>query len=239
VFRTVLAAWAALTAAHAGPLSIEPDQSDRLRLGEGKSYRFYALVEGDSAAVVELVPPAVPGWSLQLRDSAGTDLLLDTDSDGIPDLGRVLPGVKRWFSLEVRAPSAPVGDTASLSERTIIVRGRVSAEPAAADSALITVALVPDFSVHNFPNPLVLRTTFVISLPDDGKVSLTIYTRAGERVCRVTQNEDRSAGIHLVRWEAVNDQGQDVAPGTYEYVLDYVHRGETDRIRKRLVVTRE
>jgi hypothetical protein len=28
-------------------------------------------------------------------------------------------------------------------------------------------------------------------------------------------------------------------PGTYEYVLDFVHQGKTDRIRKRLVVTRE
>jgi flagellar hook assembly protein FlgD len=98
---------------------------------------------------------------------------------------------------------------------------------------------VPGFSVHNFPNPLSLRTTFVIGLPEAGEVSLTIYTRAGERVCKVLEHEGRPAGVHLARWEAVNDHGREVAPGTYEYVLDYVHQGETDRIRKRLVVARE
>jgi flagellar hook assembly protein FlgD len=70
-------------------------------------------------------------------------------------------------------------------------------------------------------------------------VSLTVYTRAGERVCRVLNREDKSAGVQVVGWEGVNDNGRAVAPGTYEYMLDYVHQGKTDRIRKRLVVTRE
>jgi len=83
------------------------------------------------------------------------------------------------------------------------------------------------------------HTAFVIGLPDGGKVSLTIYTRAGERVCRVLEAEDRPAGVHLVRWDGVNDNGRSIAPGTYEYLLDYVHAGKTDRIRKKLVVTRE
>jgi hypothetical protein len=30
-----------------------------------------------------------------------------------------------------------------------------------------------------------------------------------------------------------------VGPGVYEYLLDYEHDGRTDRIRKKLVVTRE
>jgi len=68
---------------------------------------------------------------------------------------------------------------------------------------------------------------------------LTVYTRAGERVCRVLEAEDKPAGVHLVSWDAMNDRGRVVAPGTYEYVLDYVHQDKTDRIRKRLVVTRE
>ena len=37
----------------------------------------------------------------------------------------------------------------------------------------------------------------------------------------------------------VNDNGRGIAPGTYEYLLDYVHAGKTDRIRKKLVLTRQ
>jgi len=93
--------------------------------------------------------------------------------------------------------------------------------------------------VHNFPNPFTDHTAFVVGLPDDGKASLTVYTRDGARVCRVLANADLPAGVHLVPWDGVNDNGRSIAPGTYEYLLDYVHSGKTDRIRKRLVLTRQ
>jgi hypothetical protein len=221
-------------------LYIEPDQSDRLEVGEGKTFQFYARIDGDTGGVVEVVRPFVPaGWSLRLCDATGTNELTDTDVDGMPDLGYVAPGEQRWFSLEVLTPSGLVGDTASLTERTFVVAGHLGNDSAVADTALLNLTIVPGFSVHNFPNPFSIRTAFVIGLPGDGKVSLTVYTRSGARVCRVLDREPRAAGVRVVRWEAVNDHGQDVGPGTYEYVLDYVHQGTTDRIRKRLVVARE
>jgi flagellar hook assembly protein FlgD len=115
----------------------------------------------------------------------------------------------------------------------------VGDRPDIADTAVLSLTLLPAFSVHNFPNPFSDHTAFVIGLPEDGKASLTVYTRAGERVCRVVTNADMSAGVHIVRWDGVNDNGRGIAPGTYEYVLDYLHQGKTERIRKRLVVTRQ
>ncbi|MCX6844277.1 MAG: hypothetical protein NTX53_18610, partial [candidate division WOR-3 bacterium] len=195
-------------------LQIEPDQSDRLEVGQGKTYQFHALIEGDTGGVVEVARPFVPaGWSLRLCDSTGTNELTDTDVDGVPDLGYVAPGVQRWFSLEVMTPSGLVGDTASLTKRTFVVAGHLGNDLMVADTALLNLTLVPGFSVHNFPNPFSIRTAFVIGLPGDGKVTLTVYTRAGERVCRVLDGESRAAGVQMVRWEAVNDHGQDVAPG--------------------------
>jgi len=223
-------------------LYIEPDQSDRLEVSQGKTYQFCALIDGDTGGVVEVAQPFVPsGWSLRFLDENGTNGLTDTDADGMPDLGYVVPGESRWFSLEVKTPSGLVGDTASLTQRTFLVAGHLGNDPAVADTARLNLTLVPGFSVHNFPNPFSISvgTAFVIGLPGDGKLSLTVYTRAGERVCRVLEPEGKSAGVHFVRWGAVNERGRDVAPGTYEYVLDYVHQGITDRIRKRLVVTRE
>jgi hypothetical protein len=221
-------------------LHVEPDQSDRLEVGEGKTYQFYAFIDGDTGGVVELARPAAPaGWSLRLADATGTNDLTDTDADGIPDLGYVVAGETSRFSLEVQTPSGLAGDTASFTQRTFVVAGHLGNDSTVADTALLDLTLLPGFSVHNFPNPFSTSTTFVIGLPADGKVSLTVYTRAGERVCRVLNREDKSAGVQVVGWDGVNDNGRAVAPGTYEYMLDYVHQGKTDRIRKRLVVTRE
>jgi len=184
-------------------------------------------------------PSAPPGWSLRLGNATGADDLTDTDGDGIPDLGYVAPGESGRFSLDVTAPSGTQGDTASLSQGVFLVAGHVGGRPDIADTAILSLALLPAFSVHNFPNPFRDHTAFVIGLPEDGRASLTVYTRDGARVCRVLANVDMPAGVHLVRWDGVNDNGRGIAPGTYEYLLDYVHAGKTDRIRKRLVLTRQ
>jgi len=221
-------------------LHIEPDQSDRLEAGEGKLYQFYALLEGETGGVVEVARPSAPtGWTVRLCDSAGASELGNTDADGTPDLGFVPPGMRRAFSLDVTAPSRLGGDTSSLAQKTFIIAGHLGSNSLVADTALLDLTLVPGFSVHNFPNPFSDHTTFVIGLPADGEVSLTVYTRAGERVCRVLERFAMSTGVHFEPWAAVNDRGRGVAPGTYEYVLDFVHQGRTDRIRKRLVITRE
>jgi hypothetical protein len=221
-------------------LQIAPDQSGQLAAGQSRTYQFFALIQGDTGGVVEVARPTAPlGWSLRLGNASGAQDLTDTDGDGIPDLGYVAPGESGWLSLEVTAPTELQGDTASIGHRAFLVAGHVGGYPLVADTAMLNLTLMPTFSVHNFPNPFNDQTAFVVGLPDDGKASLTVYTRAGERVCRVLENADVHAGVHVVRWDGVNDNGRSIAPGTYEYLLDYVHAGKTDRIRKRLVLTRQ
>ncbi len=221
-------------------LSIAPDQSDQLEAKETMTYEFYALIDGDTRGVVEVMrPPAPPGWSARLCDAAGVNDLTDSDGDGIPDLGYVTPGETSQFSLEVMTPAGLAGDTALLTRKTFVIAGRLDNDSMVADTAVLNLTLVPGLSIHNFPNPFSDRTTFVIGLPTEGKVSLTVYTRAGERVCRVIENAGVSTGVHFVGWDGVNDNGRSIAPGTYEYLLDYVHAGKTDRIRKKLVLTRQ
>ncbi len=221
-------------------LSIAPDQADRIEAGKDKTYQFYALIQGEAGGIVELARPSAPsGWSVRLGNAAGADDLTDTDGDGIPDLGYVAPGESGWFSLDVTAPSGTQGDTASLGWGVFLVAGHVGDRPDIADTAVLNLTLLPKFSAHNFPNPFIDHTTFVIGLPEDGKASLTVYTRAGERVYRVLDNADLPAGTNFVRWDGVNDNGRSIAPGTYEYLLDYVHSGKTERIHKKLVLTRQ
>jgi len=219
-------------------LAIAPDQSDRIEAGKSKTCRFYALIQGDTGGVVEVAQPSPPpGWSLRLCSATGEEDLGDTDSDGIPDLGYLAPSESGRFSLEVTAPSVTQGDTASLGPVTIPVAGHVDGRPDIADTAVLTLTLVPELSIHNFPNPFTDHTALVIGLPEDGKVSLTLYNRTGERVCCVLENADMPAGVHVLRWNGVNDNGRRVAPGTYEYVLDYAHADKSERIHKKLVLT--
>jgi hypothetical protein len=221
-------------------LAIEPDHSGRVEAGKNKTYPFYALIQGEVGGIVEVTRPSPPpGWSLRLCDKAGANDLTDTDGDGTPDLGHVAPGESSWFSLEVTAPSGTQGDTTSLGLVTIPVAGHVVGRPDIADTAILSLTIVPELSVHNFPNPFSDHTAFVLGLPEDGKASLTVYTRSGERVCRVLSNADLPAGVHLVPWDGVNDNGRAIAPGTYEYLLDFVHSGKTARIHKKLVLTRQ
>jgi hypothetical protein len=224
-------------------LSIEPNQSRMLAFGASGTYWFYSLIQGDTGGVVELTPPSQPaGWNVRLLNAAGSGELTDTDGDQVPDLGYLVPGLQSWFSLEVTSPARLTGDTTMLDTASFVIPGYLGGRPATADSAFLTLSRPPTgtgLSVHNFPNPLTNRTAFVIYLPVEGKLSLNIYTRAGERVCRVLDRVDRTAGIHTESWEAVNDHGQAVAPGTYEYVLDYERQDSTERVQKKLVVRRE
>jgi hypothetical protein len=221
-------------------LQIASNQSDQLEAGKNKTYQFYVLIRGDTGGVVEVARPSAPtGWSARLGDATGAHDLTDTDADGVPDLGYLGPADSGRFSLEVTAPSETQGDTASLGQGVFLVAGHVGDRTDIADTAILSLTLLPEFSVHNFPNPFIDHTAFVIGLPDDGKASSTVYTRDGARVCWVLQNTDLPAGVHVVRWDGVNDNGRSIAPGTYEYVLDYVHQGKTERIHKRLVLTRE
>ena len=180
---------------------------------------------------------APPGWGLRLRDSADARDLTDKDGDGIPDLGYVAPGESCWFSVDVTAPSSLTGDTSSLVVWKLLVTGHLGGDSLVTGTATLTLTLVPALSIHNFPNPFSTTTSFVLGLPEDGEATLTVYTRAGERVCRILNNVALTAGTHVIQWNATNDHARRIAPGTYEYVLDYEHAAKTDRIQKKLVLT--
>ena len=226
-------------------LEIGPDQSDSLAPGDSWTYRFQAKLEGDTGGVIDVEPlPQPAAWSVRLRNADGSADLTDTNGDGMPDLGYLEPGVETWFSLAVKTPPWLHGDAGVLDQAGFRIAAVMAGRPAVADTcylSLVRSAAGTGLAVHNFPNPLTNRTTFVIALPVAGKVSLNVCTRAGERVCRVIARDDepRPAGVYVVPWEAETDRGQQVAPGTYQYVLDFEHDDYVERVLKTLVVTRQ
>ena len=133
--------WAtAVTQSHEQSLYVGPDQSRQLPAGQYKSYCFYALIEGDTGGIVEVALPTAPaGWSVRLADMTGESDLTDTDGDGIPDLGYVVPGKTTWFALGVMAASGLAGDTAFTHR--FAIAGRMGNDSLAADTAILSLTV--------------------------------------------------------------------------------------------------
>lgn len=218
-------------------LFIEPDQSAEIEIGTTRRFQFRAEMRGDVGDSVRLRPLALPpGWQAEYFDSTGTERLPGTDW---AELGYLAPQQRRPFTAVVSAPGV-LADTSLPTLHRTAVRGFAAGNPAVRDSALLTLTLVPGLQVHNYPNPFATATTFIIGLPDDATLSLTVYDRAGTLVRRLIERREY-AGPSVIeqRWDGTNRHGRLVAPGTYQYLLEVTRRDRSERILKHLVVTRD
>ncbi len=95
-------------------------------------------------------------------------------------------------------------------------------------------------NLYNYPNPFSSGTQFTFSLsgsqsPDGGKIS--VYTVAGRRVLRLELNDLR-VGFNRVEWDGRDDDGDEIANGTYLYRLEVRAGGETQVAGGKLVRVR-
>ena len=81
-----------------------------------------------------------------------------------------------------------------------------------------TVAGLPTvYSLEqNYPNPFNPSTQIQFSLPTASYVHISIYNVSGEFV-RTLVNDDMSAGIYNLTWNATDDEGRGVSSGVYIY----------------------
>ena len=86
--------------------------------------------------------------------------------------------------------------------------------------------------MNNYPNPFNPETRIVYSLPQSGKVSLTIYNLLGQQVRKLADTV-QNAGTYTLTWDARNDFGQNVTTGIYIGVLTI---GEQKVTRKMVLV---
>ena len=220
-------------------LIVDPDQVDRIEVGQSISYSLFALLQANLADVVELeVDGALPDWEVDLLD-INDNPLTDNDGDGFLDLNLVTPQVPKGFKLRVTAPDhfnfEGILDTVQAMD--LILHGHSYQQSGIQDSAVIRTILVPPFEVHNFRNPFHGQTRFIISLPKDGRITMEIYNRAGELVRRLIDNVWFSYGIHYWPWDGTNHDHKELAPGTYIYVMDYTaDDGERKVVKKKAII---
>ena len=69
---------------------------------------------------------------------------------------------------------------------------------------------------QNYPNPFNPVTTIQYQIPVSGQVKLFIYNLSGQKI-RTLVNENKSAGIYHIQWDAKDNMGDAVASGVYVY----------------------
>jgi hypothetical protein len=90
--------------------------------------------------------------------------------------------------------------------------------------------IIPDkmYLNQNYPNPFNPSTQIEYGLPEAGRVKLTVYNLAGQKVADLVDSH-QSAGKHVITW-----QPSELASGIYLYRLET----ETAQFTKKLVLLR-
>ncbi|MBN2090756.1 T9SS type A sorting domain-containing protein [candidate division KSB1 bacterium] len=84
---------------------------------------------------------------------------------------------------------------------------------------------------QNYPNPFNPTTTIHYDLPFEAQVTLKIFNLRGEQL-KVLENGIKPAGRHVVVWNSLNEDGQQVASGVYFYQLEVLAKDSDQQVLK-------
>jgi len=74
---------------------------------------------------------------------------------------------------------------------------------------------IAGFDFSGYPNPINDKTTISFSLPENGKVRITLFNAMGDRI-NVIADEEQTKGSHKLVYN-----GQNLAPGLYFFKLEF------------------
>jgi len=83
--------------------------------------------------------------------------------------------------------------------------------------------------MKNYPNPFASYTTITYSIPEDGKVKLSIYNLKGQLVKKLV-NEIQEIGAYTEIWDGKNSQGKLVRSGVYFYQIKQNGKSKTKKM---------
>jgi hypothetical protein len=74
---------------------------------------------------------------------------------------------------------------------------------------------------QNYPNPFNPTTTIEYTLPIASQLSISIFNVMGQEVATVLPLQDKQAGTYRVSWNGMDNNGNQVASGTYFYSMRF------------------
>jgi len=85
------------------------------------------------------------------------------------------------------------------------------------------------YLAHNYPNPFNNFTTIKFELPLTEQVSLEIYNLLGQKL-RTLRNRKMKNGVHSVKWDGRNENGDLVSSGVYVYKFSTAAFTQTNKL---------
>jgi len=146
------------------------------------------------------------------------------------------PQVRLYARIDPPSPGHPAGLIEEIHENNNIgytilrTDGNGSGPPTGSP----TVAWLPgSFALRqNMPNPFGPSTVIELALPVNARATLRVYDVTG-RLVKTVVDQAFPAGIHPVRWDGRDSDGQRVASGVYFYRME---SGDFRATRKMLVL---
>lgn len=89
------------------------------------------------------------------------------------------------------------------------------------------------FKMENYPNPFNPETRISFTLPQTGRISLSIYNIKGQLVRNLINKETFQNGNHPINWDGKNDNRKEVSSNVYLYTLRI---GDKSIYRKMLMI---
>ncbi|MEE4311148.1 MAG: choice-of-anchor D domain-containing protein [candidate division KSB1 bacterium] len=109
------------------------------------------------------------------------------------------------------SPFVTLCEFQAFGAETVIALARVNAF----DGTLIDPVIPDDYNLsQNYPNPFNPSTSIRFDLPEQSRLTMTIYNVLGKPV-RSLLDAHRGAGRHLISWDGLDDHGQPVSAGLY------------------------
>ncbi|MEO0260121.1 MAG: FG-GAP-like repeat-containing protein [candidate division WOR-3 bacterium] len=220
---------------------LEPDTEISIPYNSSFLINLYSLFQGNSNDYIELEYSfSGANLNIELRDSQGLNPLIDNNHNGNIDLGVCEPSNKNYFSIYLRAPefNYSISDTEDIC--IIRLKGYLYSYNTLYDSAKIKINLIPPLYIFNYESPFDSKrgTNFFISVPEDGKGNLEVYSRLGEKIITLFKNKPLKRGKHIIYWNGKNEKGNYVAPGVYIYVFEFKGEKIKKTITKKTSVKR-
>ncbi|MDP2808130.1 MAG: FG-GAP-like repeat-containing protein, partial [bacterium] len=175
-----------------------------------------------------------PGYPIWIEPSWSAPALSDINRDGKMELLAFGWGSHKLFAWELGSSAKSAGFGGSTFRGNMRRTGCGNDTLTAKISGTLQTELTGTPGIvarlsQNYPNPVKEQTTISYQISQPGKVRLKVYNLAGQ-VVKTLINEEKSPGIHSLKWNLKNEQGNGIASGTYVYRLESPGFNSTKRM---------
>lgn len=214
-------------------IELKKDQEKMVPCGEFYDYPMKVILYSNTDDIVNLKAKGTSlNWKIEFLDK-------DKNPLSFPNL-EVKANDSTIFYVRVTAPYFSLegilpGDEFPQKLMDITkIEATSGISPEKKDSAELKTKAIPPCDIHNFANPFTKSTTFIFSIPEKGKVNLSIYDRMGRKIKTILKDEYKNEGIYFIKWDGRDSKGEEIPPDVYIYYFNFEGEKISKTIKKKM-----